>query len=202
MARHSTPEDRNEKVQKERYAIRRRYKKDLTKRRKFIPGEEEFVGVQVAVMHIAGYNNTQIGRTIGLSRGQVRELLRKPDVADMVLAIRASLPEAAIQLLQSYMVEAITTLVEVMRISDDDKMRLQAAGEVLDRAGVPKASRQERRNIEESEMTIKADDSLLEQLRSLPPEKQEEAAQGIEQLQSLLAQAAETQEEESVDADD
>lgn len=189
--RNSTPEDRNKDLDKHRNRVRRRYKVDLSKRRKFIPGEEAYVGVQVAVLKISGYSNTQIGKVIGLSRGQVKEFLKQPDVSELILNLRASLPTAAIELLQSYMVEAITTLVDVMRTEQDNTLVLKAAGEILDRGGVPKASRQERENVNREEFNINVSDGgMVDALRQLPPEKQEEAAQMMEKLESMLADAA------------
>lgn len=194
MPRQAQPEERATWIDKERRKVRRKYSSDkqLKRPRKFIPGEEEFVGVQVAVLKISGYTNAQIGRTLGVSKGQVSEFLKKPEVADLVLSLRRTLPAAAIELMQSFMIEGVMVLVEIMRQSGDDKIRVEAVKELFDRGGVPKISRQERK--QESEEVVKFnDEALVDRIRELPPEKQEEAAQMIEALSNFLNSAVENE---------
>lgn len=190
----NTPAKRAADAKREVAGVRRKYKTNLKSRRKFLPGEEEYVADTVIVLKLAGYTGSQIGRVVGISRGQVRMILDKPDVAEKLIKLRSALPAAALDLLQGYMIEAVQALVDVMRRSEDDKIMLQAAGEILDRAGLPKASRQERHSVNE-ERTIITDDGIVEKLRQAPPEVQEEAAQIIERLELLLAIEAETAEE-------
>ena len=151
--------------------------------RKLLPGEIEHVENMVIVLHLAGYNKTQIGQTIGLSHTQVIQLLDQPHVAEALVEIRAALPKAALDLLQGYMIEAVQTIVDIMRTETDNKIVLQAASEILDRSGLAKASRQERHQINENR-TVFSDDGIVEKLRKASPEVQEQAAQAIEALES------------------
>jgi hypothetical protein len=127
---------------------------------------------------------------IGLSHTQVNEILGNPKVAEKMISLRSALPQAALDLLQGYMIEAVQTVVDVMRTETDNKLVLQAAGEILDRSGLSKASRQERHQINESRTTL-TDDGLIERLRAASPEVQEQAAQAIEALENLLSEKAE-----------
>lgn len=195
MSKESQPAKRAADAKRDVSSVRRKYKTNLSAKRKFLPGEEDHVIDTVIVLKIAGYTGSQIARTIGISRGQVREILSKPDVADRVIAIRKSIPAAALELLQGFMIEAVQAVVDVMRKSEDDAIIIRAAGEILDRAGLPKASKQERHTVSE-EKTVITDDGIVDRLRQLPPEEQEQAAQIIEQLEGLLATAAEVEAEE------
>jgi hypothetical protein len=98
------------------------------------------------------------------------------------------------------MIEAVQALVDVMRRTDDDKYILQAAGEILDRAGLPKASRQERHQVNEERTTF-TDEGMVERLREAPVEVQERAAQMIEQLESLLTESANAPQESDENAE-
>ena len=196
MASNSQPAKRAADAKREIRHVQRKYKQNLKTRRKFLPGEEEYVADTVIVLKLAGYTGSQIGRVVGISRGQVRELLARPDVSEKLLKLRESLPAASLELLQGYMIEAVQAIVDVMRTSGDNKLILQAAGEILDRAGLPKASKQERNTVNEEKITI-TDDGIVDRLRQLPPEKQEEAAQIVEQLEMMLAETAQMAQEDA-----
>lgn len=179
MPPRNSPEDRSKDLVKRTARIRRRYKSDVTKKKRFLPGEEYGIVQMVVVLRLAGYSNTQIAKTIGVSRGQVKAYLDTPDGAELLTTLREALPAAALDLLENYTIEAVQAIVDVMRASEDDTVILKAAAEILDRAGLPKASRQERTQTNEQKITV-TDDGMLEALRQLPPEKQEEAAAMIE----------------------
>lgn len=198
--RESTPNKRAGESKQEAMRVRRRYKKNLLKSRKILPGERDHVIDMVLVMKLAGYTNTQIGRVIGISRNQVAEVLADPQVAEKLALLRSKLPQAALDLLEGYMIEAVQVIVDIMRRSED-KVALSAAIEVLDRAGLPKASKQERHNINEDQITV-TDDGIVDRLREASPEVQEEAAQLIERLEALMLAASEGEvvEEGSEDA--
>jgi hypothetical protein len=185
MAEIRTPEDRAEKRSQEISRIRRKYRKNVRIGRKILPGEAKHVEDMVIVLRLAGYNTTQIARSIGLSLDQVKSFLESPRVTERIVDLRNSLSQAALELLQGYMIEAIHTIVDIMRMSSEDKLVLQAAGEILDRAGIVKASRQERLQVNE-QRTVFTDDGIVEKLREASPEVQEQAAQLIEQMESLL----------------
>jgi hypothetical protein len=183
--RASTPDTRAADAKENVRRVRRQYKVDLTKRRKLLPAEIPHVEDMVIVLKLAGYTRTQMAKVIGISKGQVKEILEKPEVNEKMAELRAALPQAALDLIQGYMIEAVQAIVDVMRKTQDDKLILQAAGDILDRAGLAKASRQERHNIEEQKITV-TDDGLLDKLRTASPEVQEQAAQMIEKMEALL----------------
>lgn len=182
------------KIQVER--VRRRYKKGLRTRKRLMKNEEKHVETMVVILQLGGYSRTQMAQVIGISRMQVREFLDRPSAQELLISLRQRLPGAALELLHGYMIEAVQAIVDVMRSSTDDKYILQAAGEVLDRAGLPKSSRQERHTINDERMVV-TDDGIVEKLREASPEVQEEAAQIIERLEELLVKAAEEPVEES-----
>lgn len=164
-------------------------------RKKLLPGEIPHVEDMVVILTLAGYTRAQVGTVIGISAAQVRETLNKPHVGEKLVELRKRLPAAALELLEGLMIEAVTTIADVMRTSQDDKITLLAASEILDRAGLPKASRQERHTVNEEKTTI-SDDGLLEKIRQATPEQQEQAAQLIEDLENLLAKSDQLKEEQ------
>ena len=135
---------------------------------------------------------TQIARIIGISRDQVAEMLQEPGVMEMIVTLRQEIPEAALDLMEAYMIEAVQAIVDVMRVSEDDAVVLKAASEILDRTGLPKTTKQERHQTNEERTTI-TDDGIVEALREASPEVQEAAATLIEQLEGLLKTAATTE---------
>jgi hypothetical protein len=185
------PEERAEAGQESVRRIRRRYKVALNKPKVYVLGEKEHVADMVVVLKLAGYSNTQIGRVVGISRGQVKDLLAEPQVAERLQELRTALPRAALDLLHGYTIEAVQAIVDVLRSSEDDALILRAAAEILDRAGIGKTSRTESsvHQTKEHKTTITADEDVLKSLRELPAEKQEEAAQMMENLENFLKES-------------
>lgn len=197
MARRDSTPDTKKEVMK----VRRRYKKNIKRNAVIRPGEREFILATVCTLKLARYPNTQIAKIIGISRQQVAELLDDPQVAERLIKIQENLPAAALEIMEGYSIEAVQALVDVMRTTDDDNYRIKAATEILDRTGIPKVSRQERKTEHEENVNI-TDDGLLDKLRGAPPEVQEEAAQIIESLETLLAVHAQTTTEIEGDGSD
>jgi hypothetical protein len=193
MAARRTPEERAELQQKSVKRIRRRYKVALNKKKVYSPGEREHLIDMVIVLKLGGYSNNQIGSSVGISRGQVKEILEEPKTAERLLDLRNNLPSAALDLLHGYSIEAVQAIADVMRSTDEDALILKAAAEILDRVGIGKVSKSEREihNLNENKMTIGAEEGLLDSLRELPPDRQEEAAQMIEQLENFVAESIE-----------
>lgn len=191
-----TPAVRARDAKLEVNRVRRRYKKGLRTRKRLMKFEESHVIVMCVILQLGGYSRTQMSQIIGISRGQVREFLDTPEAKELLVGLRQRLPQAALDLLHGYMIEAVQAIVDVMRSSADDRYILQAAGEILDRAGLPKSSRQERHSINDERVTV-TDDGLVEKLREASPEVQEEAAQIIERLEELLVKSVEEPVEES-----
>lgn len=188
--RDSTPNKRASESKKTVTSVRRKYKQNVIKSRKILPGEQEHVINMVLVLKLAGYNNTQMARVIGISRNQVAQILDSPEVTERLVLLRSALPAAALELMEGYAIEAVQVVVDIMRSTPDDQIALKAAVEVLDRTGLPKVTKQERHNTEEELLTV-TDDGLLEKLRDASPEVQEEAAVLVERLENLLAAKAE-----------
>lgn len=195
MPARKSPEDR-QPLKKEIKRVRRRYKVNIDKRKKLLPGEIEGIVDTVIVLRVAGYSNRQIGEAIGISKGQVGEILKNEAVADRIVALRKALPQAAMNLIQSLMVEAVMAIADVMRTDPDGKVVLMAAADILDRGGAPKASRQERNQVIENRTTI-TDDGIVDALRTLSPEDQERAAAMIEELEKFMGDATKPEIEES-----
>ena len=193
-----TPERRAGETAKKVNSIRRKYKTNLRTRKRFVNGEEEAIGNTVAVLRIAGFNNTDVARVVGISRNQVAAILDKPEVKELLVLLRTNLTNAAIDLLENYTIEAIQALADVLRTSEDDNVRLKAAAEILDRAGIAKLTRSEKK-IEETHETTFTDDGIVEAIRDLSPEAQEQAAQMIEQFESFLAANSQTGGEDESD---
>jgi DNA-binding XRE family transcriptional regulator len=184
--RASTPDRRAADVKQENQRVRRRYKLNIAAPVKLLPAEVKHVENMVVILKVAGYSRVQMAKAIGISRGQVRAILEKPEISEEIEVLRSILPRAALELIQGYMIEAVMAIVDVLRSSPDDKIILQAAGDILDRGGMPKASRQERHSVNEERTTF-TDEGIVERLREAKPEIQEEAAQLIEKLEELLA---------------
>lgn len=174
--------------------VRRRYKKNVKRNAVILPGEREFIAATVCTLKLARYPNTQIAKIIGISRQQVAEILEQPGVAERLVKLQENLPAAALEIMEGYSIEAVQALIDVMRTTEDDKYRIQAATEILDRTGVPKVSRQERKTEHEETINVR-DDGLLEKLREASPEVQEEAAQMVEKLEALLSAHAGVEDE-------
>lgn len=197
MPRARTPEERSELQQKSVKRIRRKYKVAMNKRKVYAPGEREHMIDMVIVLKLGGYSNTQIGSTVGISRGQVKELLDEPKVAERLTTLRTNLPGAALDLLHGYSIEAVQAIADVMRGTEDDGLILKAAAEILDRVGIGKVSKSEREihNTNENKLTVGTEEGLLESLRQLPPDRQEEAAKMIEEIESYVAESIEEADE-------
>jgi hypothetical protein len=181
-----TPENRaTEIVLKQRKRVRRGFREN-TKKRKRYPGEIQFKQDMGIILALAGYTHKEIALSLGESKNTVGEWMREPAVQEKFLEISEALPEAAKTLLETYQIEAVHAMVDVLRSSEDDKIILEAAREILDRGGNPKTSRTESKQSKHETFEI-SDDDFLSKLRMLPPEKQEEAAQMIEDLSEFLA---------------
>lgn len=189
MAKRTSPVQRSAEVKKENARVQRKYKTDLKKRRKLIPQEESQIKNMIVVLKLASYSQRDMAMILGISKGQVKAYLDDPGVQEDLNIMGEALPAAALELMHGYMIEAVQTVAEIMRHAEDDKIVLQAAAEILDRGGIPKASRQERLNENNENITI-SDDGLLERLREASPEIQEQAAQLVEGIEELLLRAS------------
>ena len=200
-----TPEGKAASLRAQSDRVRKRYKVNVTKRRKFtFEGEDELVKNMIVVLKLANYTNSQIAMIVGVSRGQVKEILEDGNVQKQYLALKERLPQAALDLGRTYLIEAVQAVANVMRTSTDDNLVLKAASELFDRFGIPKVSR--------SEQKVEADDSetgghpvtpsLMEKLRQASPEVQAAAADLQEMFQSGIEQLLNSQTDEKVNDGD
>jgi predicted transcriptional regulator len=188
-----TPETRgSEIIKQQRRRIRRKYKSTAHKGSKpRFPGEVQFKQDMSIILSLAGYTQKEIGLSLGEAQQTISDWLNNdPEVRLKYEKVSAALPESAKILLETYTIEAVHTLVDVMRTEMDNKIVLDAAKEILDRGGLPKLSRQEKESTERQEWVV-TDDNLTDRLREASPEIQEEAAQIIESLEMLLSKHAE-----------
>src|SRR5262245_14348973 len=112
-------------------------------RRKILPGQKELVTDTVLILKLVNYSNVQIGKIVGISSDQVGDILNDEKTAERFLKLKKTLSQAAYELIQTYLIEAVQVVADVMRTSEDDAIVLKAAGELFDRGGLPKASRSE-----------------------------------------------------------
>jgi hypothetical protein len=184
-------------------AAMKKYKVDVRTRSPVtLPKEQQIIEDTVVVLKVAHYSNTQISKIVGISRGQVAEILKAPRIQQRVQRITEKLPQAALNQLQNYMIEAVQWIVHVGRMNlhegGDHNLVLKAADTILDRGGTPKTSRTEKKD--ESENPLNAigrggHEDVFERIRTLPPEMQERAAQLYDALEdglkSIIAEGAE-----------
>lgn len=184
----SNPEGRAEFLEAER----RRAKKKIAgtakrKGKRRAPGELEFKQDMMIILKVAGYTHQQIGASIGEHKDTINEWFKSPDIAAKYLKVTKTLTDSARRLLETFTIEAIQSIVDIMRDTPDDKIRLDAAKEILDRGGLPKASRTETKT--EATTTFGVDDEQMAALRELPPDLQEEAAQMMEEVAAFLVES-------------
>jgi transposase len=191
-----TPEDRGQQlVAKQRKRIRRKYKEVPHKGGKpRMPGEVEFKKDMAIILTLAGYTHKEIALSIGESHRTVTGWLNEPEVTAKFERISSELPQAARTLLETYQIEAVHTIVDVMRTDPDSKYVLEAAKDILDRGGLPKLTRQERKEETEENFNINDPEGIVERLRQAPPEIQAQAAEAIEGLEQVLADYAKAQQ--------
>lgn len=166
----------------------------------FAPGEENHLKTISIILKIAGYSHTQIAASIGVTRGQVGDWLAEEKTQALYIDTLNAIPKAAKDLMQTYSIEAVHAIVDVMRSSTDDRMILEAAKDILDRSGLPKATRSEvdRQDTKKLEVGVNPDD--LSTLRDLPPHLQEQAAEMVENLEASLKELVTKNEKEPDDA--
>lgn len=175
-----TPESKAADLEKAAATVRRRYKVNIKTKRKFeFEGEEELVKDMVLVLKLANYTNTQIGHIVGVSRGQVKSYLAEPAMQKKYLKLKEALPQAALDLGKAYLIEAVQAIVHVMRTEVDNAIVLKAAADLLDRFGIPKLSRLERKTDADNPLDSigrGGHEGIFNEVGRMSPELQEEAA--------------------------
>ena len=187
-----SPAARAAELSRQRDKVTRRYKVNVSKRRKFsFEGEAELVYDMVVVLKLANYTNKQIAMIVGISIGQVKEILNDGNVQKKYLALKAKLPQAALELGRAYLIEAVQAVANIMRTADDPAVVLKAAAELFDRFGIPKVSRQVTDLNSESPEDHPVGDDLMAKLRQASPEVQTAAAELQDMFEEGLKQLLE-----------
>ena len=181
-----TPEDRAASLRAQEQKVRKRYKVNVRTKRNFtFEGEDELIKDMVVVLKLSNYTNTQIASIVGVSRGQVKEILEDGNVQKKLIALKSKLPQAALELGRAYLIEAVQAVAHVMRTSDKDDTILKAAAELFDRFGIPKVSRIEQKD-EEPDDGNPVTPSMMEKLRGASPDVQAAAAELQEMFEEGL----------------
>jgi hypothetical protein len=187
-----TPDEKAANLKRQTEKARKRYKVNVTKRRKFTyEGEDELVSDMIVILKLANYSNSQIAMIVGVSRKQVATFLEDGNVQKKYMRLKAALPQAAFDLGRMYLIEAVSAVVHVMRTTDDGALILKAAGELFDRFGIPKSSRVETTpdgGTPDGENPM-SDPTLMDKVRHASPEiqvavaeLQESFFEGVEQI--------------------
>jgi hypothetical protein len=172
-------------LEKKRVKARKKIREVQGTRRERLPGEMIHKKRLAAILKVAGFENTYIAASLNEEHTTIGNWLREPEVLEFYHYTLDHLTESATLLLRTYAIDAIETIAEIMRTSVDETTALKAATEILDRIGVVKASRVESHQVQEKRTTL-MDDGIVETLRKLTPEQQEEAAAMVEQLEKMV----------------
>jgi hypothetical protein len=172
-----TPDERAEVIRKAQSKAKKGYRLNTKTPRKGVTEDEIIVIKDMLIsLKLVGYSNSQCGAIVGLSRGQVREIVRDPNFLKRLESIKTKLPEAAVNLGRAYLVEAVQAVVHILRTETDNALVLKAAAELFDRFGIPKLTRSEQKVETPDEPTDEINQSILDKLRNQPPEVQERVA--------------------------
>lgn len=151
---------------------------------------------------VPGISYGDIADRLGETRSTVKEWFRSdPEVKDFYEWATAHLKDSALELMQTYGLEAVETLVLLMRYGSE-KYMFEASKEILDRIGVIRAERRENLN-ENVESHKWADrDALVAEIRELNPEQQEAALEALGKFEELLAGETSTNGHVEIDDED
>lgn len=185
-----TPEERAALIEKAEKRARKTYR--ISKRDRKDIGEDEIVVIKdmLVSLRLVGYTPSQCAAIVGMSKGQVREIVNDPNFKKRLESLRSKLPEAAVNLGRAYLVEAVQAVVHILRTEKDNALVLKAAAEIFDRFGIPKVSRSEAK-IDPPDTGNEIPNSLMAKLRAASPEVQEQIAllqesfvEGVERILS------------------
>lgn len=184
-------------LDEQRDDLKRRYKHGPRAKRVIVNFDsldetEKAVKLEAACfLKAAGYPHSYIGEALGTTRGVVSNWFHEiPEMRVRVSEIQADYIDGAVKLLRTYAIELIEMLVNIARTSDDDKVRINAITEALDRMGLAKVNKSESAAsvTQKSEVDITDKTGLVESLKDAPPEVQQQAAKHMEELLALSAE--------------
>lgn len=197
-----TPEERAEIIAKAHSKARKGYRINTKRDRKDVsPDEITVIKDMLVSLRLVGYTPSGCAAIVGLSRGQVREICNDPNFKKRLESLKTKLPEAAVNLGRAYLVEAVQSVVHVLRTESDNALVLKAAAELFDRFGIPKVSRSEAKVESTEPAEGEINETFLNKLRSAPPEVQEQVAalhesftEGVERILSEGISGADSRE--------
>jgi hypothetical protein len=98
------------------------------------------------ILQIATYTPSQIASTLGEKVSTVRTWRKDPAFQKAYEDSLKVISGAAKEYMETLTIEAVKRMGELMRQHDDPQLALSAAKEILDRGGMPKISRNERKD--------------------------------------------------------
>jgi hypothetical protein len=187
-----TPEERSEIVAKAHRKAKKNYRLNTKRDRKDISDDEITIIKDMLVsLRLVGYTPSQCAAIVGMSKGQVKEIVNDHNFKSRLASLQTKLPEAAVNLGRAYLVEGVMAVVHVMRTETDNALVLRAAAELFDRFGIPKVSKTEAKIDTPTSQGDEINDQLMNKLRGAPPEIQEKVAalqesftEGVERILS------------------
>lgn len=163
------------------------------RRSDLLPGEQEYKKRFAMIRRLSepGITLKEISAELGEAENTVKNWFAEPEVKEEYEFLQRNLSETAIESLRNYQLEAIATLVTLMRFGSE-KYMFDAAKEILGINGITSISKTE---VTKKDTQIhELDNTVIQALRELPEHEKEEAAKGIEQLGKLLERASSEQE--------
>lgn len=200
MPRSRTTASRLDGLEKSRKKVETKLKAAPTKRtvHEELPGEREWKKQMAVVFKVAGLSHGEIGDAVGVSRGTVGKWFEEPLVQQYFQFVTEHMVEGGLMLLRSYALEAIKRIRQLMIQTDDPRLALEAAKEILDRCGLPKMSRVEKKEEHAHSGEVKFTGThehvhsghlTMEQFQALPPNAQKEIADVWEEADRITAAA-------------
>lgn len=188
-----TPAERAEILEKAHSKAKKGYRINTKRDRKDV-GDDEIVVIKdmLVSLRLVGYTPSQCAAVVGLSKGQVKEIVNDPNFKSRLESLKTKLPEAAVNLGRAYLVEAVQAVIHILRTENDNALILKAAAEIFDRFGIPKVSRAEVKSDPTPEQSgSEINETFMDRLRTAPPDIQEKVAalhesftEGVERILS------------------
>lgn len=178
----------------EQRKLRKRMNKEVRVKKAgaHLPGEERLHMDMAIFLKVGtpGISFTEIANRLGETKTTVKRWFKEdPYVKDKYDWVINNFRDGALELMKTYGLEAVETQALLMRFGSE-KYMFEASREILDRIGAPKISRTEieAEHVKSHKWTDR--EEMINEIRQLSPDKQEEAVEAIEKLEELLAAEA------------
>lgn len=185
-----------EDIEQQRADLRKRYKHGPRARRELIAWDlltevEKATKLEAACfLKAGGYSHTYIGEALGTTRGTVKQWFALPGMHDRVAEIQQDYIDGAVKLIKTYAIELFEMLVNIARDSDDDRIRIQAITEALDRMGLAKVNKSESAATvtKRNEVDLTDRSGIMAAMKEAPPEVQQEMAAKMDEVMAMAAE--------------